>query len=204
MLLKNTIAKFALISGFIIASVFGFVALSSTMQEAVVEYTGTDISEGVGSYQNNYDKQRQKADGSYFSLGVEFDGSPGSLIKIAPAAILATFYRPFIWESRNVSTLLSSIESFVLMIFTLSIMIKVGFLKSLRTVLKQPIILYCIFFAMVFGLFVGATTLNFGTLVRYKIPAMPFYVCSLFLILYHNDKIKFSKSVKITQPKIKS
>lgn len=204
MLLKNALAKFALITGFIIVSIFGFVTLTSTMQEAVVGYTGNDISEGIGSYQNNYQKQKQKADGAYFSLGVEFDGSTSSLLKIAPAAVIATFYRPFIWESRNVSTLLSSIESFVLMIFTLLVFFKVGLLKSIKTVFKQPIILYCLFFAMVFALFVGATTLNFGTLVRYKIPAMPFYVCSLFLILYHNDKIKFTKSTKLPQPKINS
>lgn len=48
---------------------------------------------------------------------------------------------------------------------------------------------------MVFAIFVGATTLNFGTLVRYKIPAMPFYVISLLLILYYNNKIK-SEEVK--------
>lgn len=202
MLLKNTFARFALILAFIAGSILGFVAISSTMQEAVVGYAGNDITEGVGSYQEKYDAQKQKADGSYFSLGVEFDGSTFSLLKIAPAAIIATFYRPFIWESRNVSTLLSSIESFVLMIFTLFVFFKVGLFKSIKTIFKQPIILYCLFFALVFGLFVGATTLNFGTLVRYKIPAMPFYVCSLFLILYHNDKINPGKTSKSIQPKI--
>src|SRR5690606_15571897 len=128
MLLKNVIARFALIVAFIVGSVIGFVAISSTMQEAVVEYTGEDITEGIGSYQNNYETQKQKADGSYFSLGVEFDGSTSSLLKIAPAAIIATFYRPFIWESRKVSTLLSSIESTVLMFFTLYVFFKVGFI----------------------------------------------------------------------------
>ncbi|HMJ48531.1 MAG TPA: hypothetical protein VK498_14455, partial [Ferruginibacter sp.] len=52
------------------------------------------------------------------------------------------------------------------------------------------IILYCFFFSVIFALFVGATTLNFGTLVRYKIPGIPFYVISLFLILYFNNKLK--------------
>jgi hypothetical protein len=43
-------------------------------------------------------------------------------------------------------------------------------------------VLYCFLFAMLFALFVGATTLNFGTLCRYKIPCMPFYVIALLLI----------------------
>jgi len=42
--------------------------------------------------------------------------------------------------------------------------------------------MYCFLFSLIFALFVGATTLNFGTLCRYKIPCMPFFVISLFLI----------------------
>lgn len=201
MLLKNNLARFGLILFFIVGSILGFVALSSTMKEAVSDYAGEDITEGVGEYQKNYDAQKQKMEGAFFSLGVEFDGSTSSLLKVAPAAVVATFYRPFIWESRNVSTLLSSAESSVLMFFTLYLFFKVGFFKSIKTVFKQPIILYCLFFALVFGLFVGATTLNFGTLVRYKIPAMPFYVCSLYLILYHNPKTNLPKTKKPTQAK---
>jgi len=42
--------------------------------------------------------------------------------------------------------------------------------------------MYCLLFALLFALFVGATTANFGTLVRYKIPCMPFYIIAIFLI----------------------
>jgi hypothetical protein len=47
----------------------------------------------------------------------------------------------------------------------------------------------------VFGLFVGASTLNFGTLVRYKIPCLPFYTISLFLI-YEKVKERSAKKKK--------
>jgi len=156
----------------------------------VAEYAGDDITEGISGYQKNYQKQESRADGSYFSLGVEYDGSLGSLLKVAPAAIVATFFRPFIWETRNASTLLSSLESLSLLLFTLFVLRKTGLKKFISTIFKKAIVLYCFMFSMVFALFVGATTLNFGTLVRYKIPCMPFYVCSLFLILYFNGKGK--------------
>ena len=58
-------------------------------------------------------------------------------------------------------------------------------------VLTDPLIMYCFLFSIVFALFVGASTLNFGTLVRYKIPSMPFYVITLFLILFFNKKIGY-------------
>ncbi len=46
--------------------------------------------------------------------------------------------------------------------------------------------MFCFLFSVVFALFIGATTLNFGTLVRYKIPCLPFYIISLYLL---NEKI---------------
>ena len=50
--------------------------------------------------------------------------------------------------------------------------------KFVLTIINKPIVLYCLMFSLIFALFVGATTLNFGSLVRYKIPALPFYLLS--------------------------
>src|SRR5437763_598315 len=127
---------------------------------------------------------------SSFSLGVEFDGSAGSLAKMAPAAIVATLYRPYLWESKKLSTLLSSIESLAMMLFTLFVLIKAGPFTFTGTVFKDPMTLFCFFFSILFALFVGATTLNFGTLVRYKIPCLPFYLIALFLIQEADKKKK--------------
>jgi hypothetical protein len=196
MLVKNKLGKSILVGLFVTGSIFGFIGLSNSMKDAVVEYTGDDITEGISTYQKNYTHQSENREGAYFSLGVEFDGSLGSLAKMAPAAIVATLYRPFLWESKNISTLLSSFESLTLMLFTLFVLKKVGIKKFFLTIVKKPIVLYCFFFSLVFALFVGATTLNFGTLVRYKIPCMPFYVISLFLILFYNNKIKFAQETK--------
>lgn len=189
-LVKNTLGRVILVGGFLIGSIIGFSFISTSMQSAVVDYAGEDITEGIIVYQKNYSRQQEKMEGSYFSLGVEFDGSIGSLAKVAPAAIIATFFRPFLWESRNVSTLLSSFESLALLLFTLYVLRKVGLKQFIFTIFKKPIVLYCFMFSMIFALFVGATTLNFGTLVRYKIPCMPFYVISLFFILYFDRKRK--------------
>ncbi|MBK9533341.1 MAG: hypothetical protein IPO42_16435 [Chitinophagaceae bacterium] len=58
--------------------------------------------------------------------------------------------------------------------------------------MRDPVILYCLLFALLFALFVGATTANFGTLVRYKIPCLPFYIIALYLIHDRTRKIKNS------------
>jgi len=146
-------------------------------------YAAEGIAKQIKHQQETYQQQAAQGIGeSNFSLGVDFDGSMTSMLKMAPAAIIATLYRPFIWESTKVSTLLSSLESLALMIFTLSILFKVGIRRFFRTIAKDPTITYCFLFALLFALFVGATTPNFGTLCRYKIPCMPFYVIALILI----------------------
>jgi hypothetical protein len=68
------------------------------------------------------------------------------------------------------------------MFFTLSVLYKYGVKHFISTATKDPVVIYCISFSLLFALFVGATTANFGSLVRYKIPCMPFYVIAIFLI----------------------
>ncbi len=190
-LIKNPLVKVLLVIGFFIGSIFGFVKVASSIQGALSGYASKGITASIKNYQTNYENQSEFVQ-SNFSLGVEFDGSTSSLAKIAPAAIVATLFRPFIWESKKPSTLLSSFESLAIMLFTLYVLRKVGLIKFLRTIIKSPIVMYCFFYSLIFALFVGATTLNFGTLVRYKIPGIPFYLISMFLILEFNKKAKKS------------
>lgn len=124
---------------------------------------------------------------SNFNLGAEFDGTFAGLLKISPFAFVATFFRPFIWETGKISQLMAAVESLILIFFTLKIILKAGPFRLIKYTLSDPLIFFCMSFAITFGLFVGASTLNFGTLVRYKIPCMPFYTIALFLIY---DKIK--------------
>jgi hypothetical protein len=197
-LVKNRFAKGILVIAVITGSVLIFVNIAGQMQKALGAYAVKGLSQSILTYQNAYTSQANAVE-SNFSLGVEFDGSVVSLVKMAPAAIVATLFRPFIWESKKVSTLLSSIESLLLMCFTLFVLLRVGIIRSVATILKKPIVLYCFLYSIIFALFVGATTQNFGTLVRYKIPGTPFYVISLFLILYFNNKLGKKKLEKDDQ-----
>jgi hypothetical protein len=117
---------------------------------------------------------------------------------MAPAAIVATLFRPFLWESKKLSTLLSSLESLALMIFTAFVLWRAGPFVFVRSIFRDPMIMFCFFFSVLFALFVGAITLNFGTLVRYKIPCMPFYIIALVLILDVSKKRK--EAAKLTEP----
>ena len=90
--------------------------------------------------------------------------------------------------------MLSAIESFAFMLFTLYVLLRAGPFTFVGSILKDPMIMYCLLFALVFALFIGVTTLNFGTLVRYKIPCMPFYIIALILILERHKTKKLQKA----------
>jgi len=123
--------------------------------------------------------------GSGYSLG-ELDGSFLGLLSKAPAAVNVTLFRPYLWEVKNPLMLISAMESAVLLIALLVILIKKS--GNLLDVLANPNILFCLVFSLIFAFAVGVSTFNFGTLVRYKIPLLPFFVTALILILAHSKR----------------
>ena len=173
-------------------SIFAFTQFLSSYDKELGVYAVDEITSNI-SYLNTAMTQKngQEEADSNFKLGVDFDGSFAGLIKIAPIAIATTFFRPFIWEAHKISQFMAALESLVLMFFTLFIIFKSGLRTLIKLILSDPLIMYCFFFSIVFALFVGASTLNFGTLVRYKIPCLPFYTISLFLIY---EKVKKGQS----------
>jgi hypothetical protein len=168
--------------------------LITNSQELLEQFSSEKVLETISSKQNAFTAQSSITEsGSFFTLG-DFDGSIGGLVAMAPKAIVATLFRPFIWESRNLIMLLSSIEAMVLMYFTIRLFFKrKGFTTFFSSIFKSALVFYCIAFALLFAIFVGITTFNFGSLVRYKIPCIPFFVCGLFII---SERIKQAASIK--------
>ncbi len=179
--LKSVLAKAAIGIVIIGVGIFGLFALADALTEELGVFALDKIAESVKTQQSNFINMADQAESS-FSLGVEYDGSVQSLIKMAPAAIIATFFRPYLWESKKISTLMSSLESLAMMILALVVLVKAGPFRFFRTIVTNPMIFFCLFYSLIFALFVGATTLNFGTLVRYKVPCLPFSIIALFLI----------------------
>lgn len=196
--IETTGSKILAFAGLLIILPVGFYSVSGKLEKELGEFALSKLSESVKTQQTAFINMADAAESS-FSLGVEFDGSNLSLLKMAPAGITATFFRPYLWESKKLSTLLSSLESLVLMVFTLFVLIKAGPVRFIKFIFKDPMIMYSFLFAIVFALFVGTTTLNFGTLVRYKIPCMPFYLIALILINEHRKKQKNEAAI-VTSP----
>ncbi len=185
--------RIVLASCIVITSCIGLWLVGEKLQEEMEGLALDKLTESVQKSQEGFNRMAEFAE-STFSLGVEYDGSVGGLVKMAPLGIVATLYRPYIWESKKLSSLLSSLESLAVMLLTLFVLYKAGLRTFLGSIFKDPMIMYCFWFAIVFALFVGVTTLNFGTLVRYKIPCMPFYIISMVLILERHKTKKLQQA----------
>ena len=194
-----------LFAPFLIAvSIYAFTQTLSAYNDDLGAYAVEDLTSSIAHLNEVIEGRTGRDDAaSNFSLGVPFDGTFSGLIKIAPVAVATTFFRPFIWEAHKISQLMAALESLLLMFFTLFIILKCGPLRFVRWVFKDPLTMYCFLFAVVFGLFVGASTLNFGTLVRYKIPCLPFYSISLFLI-YEKVKERSAERKLLKQEQLNS
>jgi hypothetical protein len=123
----------------------------------------------------------QAEHGSGYSLG-EQDGTIGGMLKLAPQAIVVSLFRPFIWEAHNPTMLLSAIEASYFLFLTLRIFYRVGIAKTMKAISSSPAITLCFVFSIIFAIAVGVSSGNFGTLVRYKIPLMPFYLGGLYIL----------------------
>ena len=105
-------------------------------------------------------------------------------------------FRPFIWESNNLLYLISSLESSFFTYLVLRLFLKINhFFTIMRLIFTKPIVIYCVFFSLFFFLFVGISSTNFGSLIRYKIPSTPFLLIAIFIIEFEiRQKIKATKN----------
>ena len=161
-------------------TVLGQYALDNVLERAVVV---------------NLDQKQAYYGGNSFDIG-EFDADPLSMLGKAHLAIAATLFRPYLWDVRNPVMFLSALENSYIMLLTAFLIIRLKFLGFFNLIGKNPLLLFSVLFSLFFAFSVGIATSNFGSLVRLKIPCIPFYVSSLFVLKYFYDQ----QALKIKHP----
>ncbi|MFY0689699.1 MAG: hypothetical protein JXQ90_21190 [Cyclobacteriaceae bacterium] len=142
-------------------------ALDEIAERAAI--TAYDIRYGWGA--------RTGGDGGY-DLG-KIDGTWQGMIRLMPAAINVSLFRPYLWEVKNPLMLLSAVESLFFTLLTFCVMFSK---RGEIWLFKEPFLVFCFVFALLFAFAIGVSTFNFGTLMRYKVPLLPFYLMTLVLI----------------------
>ena len=136
---------------------------------------------------NTFQQQYNSLDAtSSFEFG-EIETSFSGLLKKAPLGIYTTYFRPHLWEVNKLVIFFSALESFLVFIITFGALIRKR--KYIRQLLRTDVFAnISLYYALIFGVIVGLTTFNFGSLVRYKIPAVPFLMMFVFLLLHYIPK----------------
>jgi hypothetical protein len=137
----------------------------------------------------------EREGGSGYTLG-DFDYSFSGIIRKTPSAIWVTLFRPYMWEVKNLVMFFSALESFILLIFTVFVLFNIILQRKMMMLFTNPFVVFCLVFSIIFAFAIGISTYNFGTLVRYKIPMMPFYIIGLCILLFQSSrKRRFIKTI---------
>ncbi len=152
--------------------VLGVYAIDKVLDKAVV---------------SNMDQKQSYYNGNSFDIG-DFEATLPGVMSKAHLAIAATLFRPYLWDARNPVMFLSALENTYILLLTLFLMIRLKFFGFFTLIGENPLLLFSVLFALFFAFSVGLATSNFGSLVRLKIPCIPFFVSSLFVLKHFYEK----------------
>jgi hypothetical protein len=177
--IKNPIIKALSLPFIILMSAAGGYYFTTKLAASDEKYSSSEaLEKRVRGFHSDH---LLRVNTSSYSLG-DLDFSTIGIIKKIPAAINVTLFRPYLWEVRNAVTLISAIESFIFFAITAYIILKGGFFKVLRVIFGNPEMQLCLLYTILLGFAVGFTAYNFGALVRFKIPLLPFFGMGLSLL----------------------
>jgi hypothetical protein len=182
----RTLRQIFAVMTFMIGVTAGYFMLQYfTSEETLRQYQVENIIAAAESQRSNY-RVIANQQTSYYAINAS------NPISLALNSIGATFFRPFPWEIRSLAAVLSATESLAFLILTVFLFYKKGFSRPFGAIFKDPRLLMSFIFAIVFAIGVGASTANFGTLSRYKIPCTPFYVL-MVLLVYRSTNLNYPR-----------
>lgn len=184
---KSDLSKIIIIPFVLLLLIVSFFVLNNVIESRFQEFSSETITDRIVSSNQNL-----QAAGSGFDLGIQPAdiNSMSDMAPFFPKAVVATWYRPWIWEAKNPAMILSALEGLFLLIISVIIIFKGLLIKPFKIILGNPVLFSLFIYAIIFSGLIGLSTSNFGTLVRYKLPCMPFLVTVLFITL---NKIRIKR-----------
>lgn len=191
--IKNSLFKYIAIPVFLLIFIGSAYLILDALSQQLGEYSLDRVLDRAVEVQQ--DLKKDYYGGKTFDIG-DFDPTISGILKKAPAAIIAALFRPFLWDVENPVMLVSALENTFIILLVLQMLKKIK-LSFLPLINKSPILVFSMIFSLFFAFAVGLSTPNFGSLVRYKIPAIPFYLASLFILNYLYELKYQQKEIKI-------
>ena len=167
----------------LLAAAIAIVGLAG-MSRLFPQFAPDKVAETIAWNQGNWDAGSYggAGGGSYVEIGSGEATTMTQQLTFAPIAFVNSFFRPFFFEARGLPMFGAALESTVLTVLVLQLL-GAGGRKTVReAILRTPAIVFSIAFCPIFGIAVGLATSNLGTLSRYRMPMMPFYVTTVLIL----------------------
>lgn len=179
---KSGFGKF--VTGFTILGLAGiiFALFFFSYLQQIVEESGKQIAVSVEAYAVDNDSGATNANFSVDNIDV----SVGGFIMQGPGKVFSTLFRPFIWETRKPIMVFSALESLLMLLSFLYVLWLCRFFKFFVYVFSDPAATFSFLMCILLAMMIGFTTFNFGTMVRYRLPLLPFF--GFLLINIYNRK----------------
>jgi hypothetical protein len=162
---------------------------------------GAKYGSSLNSFANSVDQSRswilyatEVTGGSAYDLGT-FEPTIAGVLKMFPKAVNVALFRPYFFEARTPIIIPSALEGTLSIIIVIRLLFLLGFRRFFRSISRSPDMIFCMSFFIFLGFITGISSWNFGTLVRYKIPCVPFFF--IFLSLMYNEYL-------ISKPRLKT
>ena len=167
-----------------IASIVGLLVVGGRLQTQLFgEYNVESLGYKSFVTRDYLYRISMEQDGSGYTLG-DMDPTLLGMIEKAPAGVNVTLFRPYLWEARKPIVMISALEALFYLIFTIVAVVRNNPIRTVQRIFADETLQFCLIFTLVFAFAVGISTSNFGSLVRYKIPCLPFYTAFLIILFY--------------------
>jgi hypothetical protein len=159
-----------------------------SLGQAVDSYSIDSLQQKAEGFKSWHSYLGETQGGSSYKLSEDVQYTTAGILRQAPLAILITLYGPFVWQIRNIVMLLSGIESLFFLIFSLRVAFNKRIYNLFGILLRDHLIVFCAPLVIILSVAIGLTSFNYGALVRYRIPILPFFATMLIIINYHLTK----------------
>jgi hypothetical protein len=119
---------------------------------------------------------------STYTIGDPTQRSLAGQLAFAPLALVTALFRPFIFEARSAQIFVNALETTAVLVLLIRVLYRRGLPSLWSAVVSQPMHVFSLTYMLLFGVGIGLTTTNLGTLSRYRMPLIPF-LWSFVLVL---------------------
>ena len=185
--IQNKLIRIGMIPFIIILSLGLFAITFSSISASLGDYSAEKIINKAIVTQEDF--KQEYYGGHSFDIG-KIERTPLGVLAKFPIATLYGFYGPSLLSVNNILMLFSALENTLLLLLSLGVLLRNNPFKLINRIISEPFLVFCLIVSVFFAFGIGLATPNYGALVRFKIPLIPFFAIVLLILYTKADIIK--------------